>query len=85
MGILIFGLLSLFFGICIMLLNYFLNKEDPYIKKIENMLPGFNCGACGFPSCYEMAKNLEKNKDDVNKCKPIKKEDSDILIKFLKG
>lgn len=32
--------------------------EDPRIDQVEAMLPGANCGACGFPGCRGMAVGL---------------------------
>ena len=32
--------------------------EDPRIGVVEGMLPGANCGGCGFPGCKGMADAL---------------------------
>ncbi|MFW6363636.1 MAG: RnfABCDGE type electron transport complex subunit B [Spirochaeta sp.] len=32
--------------------------EDPRIDQVAEMLPGINCGACGFPGCRQMAEAL---------------------------
>ena len=37
--------------------------EDPRIGVVEDMLPGANCGGCGFPGCKGMADALVKNDD----------------------
>lgn len=37
--------------------------EDPRIGVVEGMLPGANCGGCGFPGCKGMADALVKNDD----------------------
>ncbi|MCK9206194.1 MAG: Fe-S cluster domain-containing protein [Salinivirgaceae bacterium] len=34
--------------------------EDPRIGDVESMLPGANCGGCGFPGCRNMAEQLVK-------------------------
>ncbi len=39
--------------------------EDPRIDTVESMLPGANCGGCGFPGCRGMADALVKN-DDIS-------------------
>lgn len=39
--------------------------EDPRIDETEVMLPGANCGGCGFPGCRGMAEALVKN-DDIS-------------------
>lgn len=35
-------------------------EEDPRIDEVEKMLPGANCGGCGFPGCRGMADALVK-------------------------
>ena len=37
--------------------------EDPRIGKVEEVLPGANCGGCGFPGCHGMAEALVKADD----------------------
>jgi Na+-translocating ferredoxin:NAD+ oxidoreductase RNF subunit RnfB len=36
----------------------FATKEDPRIEQVAEMLPGVNCGACGFAGCHDLAKAL---------------------------
>ena len=38
-------------------------EEDPRIDEVEKMLPGANCGGCGFAGCRAMAEALVKNDD----------------------
>lgn len=37
--------------------------EDPRIDKVEEALPGANCGGCGFPGCRGMAEACVKAED----------------------
>lgn len=37
--------------------------EDPRIDEVEKMLPGANCGGCGFAGCHALAEALVKNED----------------------
>jgi electron transport complex protein RnfB len=32
--------------------------EDPRVDQVNEMLPGVNCGACGYPGCRQMAEAL---------------------------
>ncbi len=43
-------------------------EEDPRIDEVEGMLPGANCGGCGFPGCRSFAENMVKANDisDMN-------------------
>lgn len=38
-------------------------KEDPRIAQVAELLPGANCGGCGFPGCSGMADALVKGAD----------------------
>lgn len=40
-------------------------EEDPRIDDVEKMLPGANCGGCGFAGCRGMADALVK-RDDIS-------------------
>ena len=55
-------------------------KED----KIRALLPGYNCGGCGYGSCDGMAKALADKTGDIDKCRPIKKEEKEKLKEYIK-
>lgn len=40
-------------------------EEDPRIDEVEKMLPGANCGGCGFAGCRGMSEALV-NRDDIS-------------------
>ncbi len=53
------------------LVLYFVSKkfyvyEDPRVGQVEEVLPGANCGGCGFPGCHGMADACVKEKDASN-------------------
>jgi len=62
-------------------------KEDARIKDVEKMLPNYNCGACGYAGCHEMAERLVNGDEKkVGKCKAGKKEKTyDPIIEYLKA
>ncbi len=43
-------------------------EEDPRIDAVEEMLPGTNCGACGFPGCRPLAEALIAGEALPGKC-----------------
>lgn len=55
-------------------------KED----KIRALLPGYNCGGCGYGSCDAMAKALADKTGDIDKCRPMKKEEKEKLKEYIK-
>ncbi len=46
-------------------------EEDPRIDEVEKMLPGANCGGCGFAGCRAMAEALVKNDDIASLFCPV--------------
>ncbi len=43
-------------------------KTDPRIDEIEGILPGANCGGCGFPSCHNYAQTMVEGGAEPNRC-----------------
>jgi len=69
------GLIGLFIGIALSIASKTLQpKENPKIEKIANILPGFNCGACGSPGCKEYAKSIIETGAAIELCKNADKE-----------
>ena len=63
------GGLGLILSIGLAIANKKLNvEEDPRIKEIVSVLPGINCGACGFPSCQVYAEKVAQGKAGVDCC-----------------
>ena len=44
-------------------------KKDERIEKITELLPGANCGACGYSGCSDYAEAMVKNGAPADKCK----------------
>jgi len=50
---------------------FFTVEEDTRVEQITAMLPGLNCGACGFPGCNGLANALVTGEaKDPAQCKP---------------
>lgn len=43
-------------------------KKDERIEKIIQILPGVNCGGCGYTGCEKYAEAVVKNGEEVNLC-----------------
>lgn len=43
-------------------------EKDPKVEQIIAVLPGANCGGCGFPGCAGLAENIVKGRAPVNAC-----------------
>ena len=55
------------------------NKGEEYLK----LLPGYNCGACGFGSCKGMSEAMNINKNNYKKCKPLKGDSLKKMEEYL--
>ena len=71
MEVLLYTILTLcVLGVLAAVILYFVAQkfrveEDPRIDEVEKMLPGANCGGCGFAGCRGMADALVK-RDDIS-------------------
>lgn len=43
-------------------------EKDPRIEEVNDLLPGANCGACGFPGCAAYAEKIVNDNYDTNLC-----------------
>ncbi len=43
-------------------------SRDPLVEKINSLLPGANCGGCGFPGCMQFAEAVVKGEAPADGC-----------------
>ena len=73
---LILGVVGLFFGFVIALVNKrFRVWEDPRILGVEEMLPNTNCGACSQPGCRAFAEAVVGGNQQPSDCTVMGAED----------
>ncbi len=83
-GAVVLGGLGFVLGFLILLVDkYFHVVEDPSIDEVVELLPRYNCGACGYPGCREMAIGLLAKEAKGEQCKPIKQEALVELKRYL--
>ena len=58
-------------------------KEDEVYVKVREVLPGNNCGGCGYPGCAGMAEALVNKESEVTSCKPSKPEAKEAIKQYL--
>ena len=84
-GPVILGGLGLIFGVCLSYASKkFEVKVDEKIDNIRKLLPGANCGACGFASCDAYAEALSEGKAGSGCC-PAGGEQANKKISELLG
>jgi Na+-translocating ferredoxin:NAD+ oxidoreductase subunit B len=76
--------MGLFFGIVLAIAYKFLRVEDdPRIEKIEELLPGSNCGACGQPGCNSFAEEVVHGRQQASACTVSSPEGIEAIADFL--
>lgn len=45
-------------------------KSDESLVRVREALPGFNCGACGYPGCDPYAKAIVNEGARIDLCRP---------------
>lgn len=59
-------------------------EPDHRAEDLLAMLPGYNCGGCGYAGCSGMAAALADGSGDIDKCKPSKPERKAEIKQWLK-
>ncbi len=68
-SLLVMGAVALVFGVIIALAyKKFKVQVDPRVEEIFEILPGVNCGACGYPGCQNYAEAVASGAAPPNKC-----------------
>ncbi|MFG0284100.1 MAG: RnfABCDGE type electron transport complex subunit B [Phycisphaerales bacterium JB039] len=76
--------LGAFFGLVLAVAHRVLRvEEDPRIDRVEEMLPGTNCGACGEPGCRAFAEALVSGKVKPGACTVSSPDGIDAIAGFL--
>ena len=78
--------IATFLGLVLALADKFLKvEEDPRLEQVTKMLPGANCGGCGFPGCAGFASAIVSGESPtLAPCKVSKKEAKEKIQAYLK-
>ncbi|MFW6134037.1 MAG: RnfABCDGE type electron transport complex subunit B [Elusimicrobiota bacterium] len=69
-SLIILGSVGILAGLLLVLAyNKLRVKEDPKVEKMMDVLPGGNCGACGYASCHEFAIAVSKGDTSIDECR----------------
>lgn len=80
----VLGGLGLLFGLGLSLASKAFSVErDPRIDEVRKVLPGANCGACGYPGCDGLASAIVAGEAPVDACNvggaPVAEKIADIM------
>ncbi len=85
----IYGAISLCFlgllmgGILVIASKKFAVEHNELVKKIEDILPSINCGACGLPGCSGYAEAVVEGDMALNLCSPGGEETTMHIAEIL--
>jgi len=84
-AVILMGALGILFGLVLAFASKkFAVVGGEKLKKLEEAMPGYNCGACGYPGCAGYAEALVNNEiKDFDLCKPGRQEVIDKITKIL--
>ena len=85
-ALLTLGIMGLVLGLGLAYAAEFFKVEiDERIETVTNLLPGYNCGACGYPGCAGFAEGIiDGEVEKLSDCKPGKDEHFNPIIEYLK-
>lgn len=68
-AVIVLGIMGAVFGIILAVASkVFYVPVDEKVEKIQSVLPGANCGACGFPGCSGLAAAIARGEAPTNGC-----------------
>ena len=80
LSILILGALGAFLGLLIGIFHrYFYETNNSTVDEIKQLLPGSNCGGCGFKNCNNFANAILNDGVNSSNCHSIKQEKVDQI------
>jgi len=83
-AVIVLGLMGFVFSLLLAFLSKRLKvKDDPRVAKVLSVLPGLNCGACGFSGCRPFAEAVTKECKLFSGCLPGGTEVNDKIVQIL--
>lgn len=83
-AVIVLGGLGIIFGIGLAISSKIFHVDiDPKIEEIEEVLPGANCGACGYAGCAQYAEAVVKKNEEINLCAPGGEETIKHIAKIM--
>jgi len=58
-------------------------KEGLLVEKIDQELPGHNCGACGYDSCHDAAEEIAEGEESPDVCVHLEKEEEKKMERLM--
>ncbi len=83
-AVIILGAIGGVFGLILSIAAKKLAVEtDPRLDAILDVLPGVNCGACGFPGCAGLADAIVKGESNPSGCLVAKGNEAELIAEIM--
>ena len=83
-AIVVLGVMGAFFGLALAIASrVFAVEVDPREEAIGALLPGANCGGCGYAGCGALAQAIVENGEDPAKCNLMTFEKAKIIASVM--
>ena len=81
---LVLGIIGFLFGGALSIAGRFFHvPEDARKEKILHLLPGANCGGCGYAGCANYAEAILSGEAPCNKCPGAKEEGAEAIARMM--
>ena len=74
------ALLGVMLGVASKVFHVELDERE---AKVTEMLPGYNCGGCGYAGCSGLAAAVIGKETDTVSCKPCKADRKQAIVDYL--
>lgn len=83
----ILGIIGAVLGLLLGIADKYLQvKVDERLTKLNEMLPKFNCGACGYPGCSGFAEGILNGEiKSLKQCRPMKPAVREEIKEYLEN
>ena len=83
-AVIVLGATSIVFGLLLAIASrVFAVEKDEREEQVLNLLPGANCGGCGYAGCAAYAKALAEGTTSLGKCGSCSKENTEEISQIL--
>lgn len=59
-------------------------QKNPQKNEYLDLLPGYNCGSCGYGGCEKMSEAMLEDVMNYKKCRPLKGEALERMEEYLR-
>lgn len=80
----IFAIIAFVLGLLIGVFSkIFYVEKDKKLEAIRELLPGANCGSCGFSGCDGLADAIKNKQAEPSACKPNSIDNSNKILEII--